>query len=210
MTKRREGVNNKGFSLVELIIVIAIMAILAGAITPAVIRYIRKARAAKATEEAKVIVSAVEASLATKAGEDVTLVYSYLYTNEAGQDFNVGLVTNWILGTTQSGTVLTESDSEYPNYIIALEILENLTSSAGDSYKFFNFTGNINNTIGMNCSQFANAYHKCPGVIVAYGSNGKVVMMEYYNYGCLIHYEDNEYIYYDNQDTFISDDRLRQ
>ena len=32
--------NNKGFSLVELIIVIAIMAILAGAIAPALIRYI--------------------------------------------------------------------------------------------------------------------------------------------------------------------------
>ena len=37
---------NKGFSLVELIIVIAIMAILAAAIAPALIRYINKARKA--------------------------------------------------------------------------------------------------------------------------------------------------------------------
>ena len=36
--------NNKGFSLVELIIVIAIMAILAGSIAPALIRYIDKSR----------------------------------------------------------------------------------------------------------------------------------------------------------------------
>lgn len=36
--------NQKGFSLVELIIVIAIMAILAGAIAPALIRYIDKGR----------------------------------------------------------------------------------------------------------------------------------------------------------------------
>ena len=39
---------NKGFSLVELIIVIAIMAILAAAIAPALIRYIDKSRKADA------------------------------------------------------------------------------------------------------------------------------------------------------------------
>lgn len=38
--------NNKGFSLVELVIVIAIMAILAAAISPAMLKYIRRARAA--------------------------------------------------------------------------------------------------------------------------------------------------------------------
>ena len=36
--------DNKGFSLVELIIVIAIMAVLAGALTPALVRYIEKSR----------------------------------------------------------------------------------------------------------------------------------------------------------------------
>lgn len=52
--------NNKGFSLVELIIVIAIMAILAGAIAPALIRYIDKSRKSNDVSSAKTIKTAVE------------------------------------------------------------------------------------------------------------------------------------------------------
>jgi len=39
--------NNKGFSLVELIIVIAIMAILVGVVCPQVIPYLERSRKAK-------------------------------------------------------------------------------------------------------------------------------------------------------------------
>ena len=206
---KRKLVNNNGFSLVELIIVIAIMAILAGAIAPAVIRYIRKARASRATDEARVIVGAVEAALATKAGEDAEILYTNTFVDSDGNSKSVGLVTNWILGEAQSGTVLTVDDPEYSNYVISLEILENLSSSTNHAYKFFNFTGNKTNAIGMNCDQFASAYDNCPGVIVAYSPNGTVIMMEYYNYGCLIHYENNEYTYYEDEETFISSDRVR-
>ena len=54
---------NKGFSLVELIIVIAIMAILAGAIAPALIRYIDKSRRSNDVSSAKTIKTAVETAL---------------------------------------------------------------------------------------------------------------------------------------------------
>lgn len=55
--------NNKGFSLVELIIVIAIMAILAGAIAPALIRYIDKSRKSNDVSSAKTIKTAVETAM---------------------------------------------------------------------------------------------------------------------------------------------------
>lgn len=55
---------NNGFSLVELIIVIAIMAILAAAIAPALIRYISKSRRASDVEMADVILDAVGAAYA--------------------------------------------------------------------------------------------------------------------------------------------------
>ena len=59
--------NNKGFSLVELIIVIAIMAILAGAIAPALIRYIDKSRKSNDVSAAKTIKTAVETAMANEA-----------------------------------------------------------------------------------------------------------------------------------------------
>ncbi len=58
--------NNKGFSLVELIIVIAIMAILAGAIAPALIKYIDKSRKSNDVSSAKTIKTAVETALGTE------------------------------------------------------------------------------------------------------------------------------------------------
>lgn len=64
--------NNKGFSLVELIIVIAIMAILAGAIAPALIKYIDKSRKSNDVSSAKTIKTAVETALGTES------VYEYL------------------------------------------------------------------------------------------------------------------------------------
>lgn len=85
---------NKGFSLVELIIVIAIMAILAGAIAPALIKYIDKSRKSNDVSSAKTIKTAVETAMGTES------VYEYLVNDtgstivfDAGEDCQA-LTTN--------------------------------------------------------------------------------------------------------------------
>ena len=68
------GMKNKGFSLVELIIVIAIMTILAGALAPALIKYINKSRLSvdidTGSEIARTIMVAVTNDNAFNAAKD--------------------------------------------------------------------------------------------------------------------------------------------
>lgn len=67
MKKNRKKVNNKGFSLVELIIVIAIMAILSGALAPQLIKYLDKSRKAADVQTAQTIATAVNTALTDEA-----------------------------------------------------------------------------------------------------------------------------------------------
>lgn len=80
--------NNKGFSLVELIIVIAIMAILAGALAPALIKYIAKSRRSSDASNAGTIQSSMNSAYSDEDAADaapITTVWAQLPT-AAGSD----------------------------------------------------------------------------------------------------------------------------
>lgn len=207
---RRKKIHEKnyGFTLVELIIVIAIMAVLAGMLVPSVIRYINKARAARATEEARTIVTAVESAIASNEGAEMPLLTDKQFVRSDGTSIACGVLTNWMLGRTQSGTVVADTDSDYPDYVCAKEVLENLSSSANSSYQFFKFNGSASKPIGMNCATFYSTYN-CPGVIVVYNTDGKVVFMEYYNYSTLIRFEDGVYTWIEDSTSFADSSKIK-
>lgn len=104
--------NNKGFSLVELIIVIAIMAILAGAIAPALIKYIDKSRRSNDLSSAKTFKTAVETALGTEE------VYETLTNVTSGDASCILLTPNVAIPSsdlTSDGGYMTITGCENPN-----------------------------------------------------------------------------------------------
>lgn len=85
--------NNKGFSLVELIIVVAIMAILIGVLAPQYIKYVEKSRISADENIADSLLTAVQSALADEdyestlvGGEKVTLSYVAAGSNGVAAD----------------------------------------------------------------------------------------------------------------------------
>lgn len=91
--------NNKGFSLVELIIVIAIMAILAGALAPALIKYINKSRRSTDIQNADSLRTAVQTALSNPdaadglTGDPVSFTSNDIANGTAGTGFDATFIT---------------------------------------------------------------------------------------------------------------------
>lgn len=60
MNKKQKSLTNKGFSLVELIIVIAIMAVLVGVLAPQYIKYVERSRESADIDNAQAVISAIQ------------------------------------------------------------------------------------------------------------------------------------------------------
>lgn len=67
---------NKGFSMVELIIVIAVMAILVGALAPAILKYVNKSRISTDIDTGRKIATIITASVSDDATRDNAVEHS--------------------------------------------------------------------------------------------------------------------------------------
>lgn len=75
--------NNKGFSLVELIVVVAIMAVLLGVLVPTLIRHVESSKLGKDKQALDNLKEAVEIALANEKYMDITLEPTELFANKS-------------------------------------------------------------------------------------------------------------------------------
>ncbi len=87
MNKKQKSLTNKGFSLVELIIVIAIMAVLVGVLAPQYIKYVEKSRV---SADAQMVEEFAGAMTVLASDVDVTLDAGKTYTVTSA---NTGAIT---------------------------------------------------------------------------------------------------------------------
>lgn len=79
--------NNKGFSLVELIVVVAIMAVLVGVLAPAYLKYVEKSRIQKDVSAVGEVVSAIEIAMADEDINTNTASATFVITGGTELDF---------------------------------------------------------------------------------------------------------------------------
>ncbi len=91
--------NNKGFSLVELIVVIAIMAVLVGVLAPQLIKYVEKSREATDIQNCDSIATALKTYYSDK--EDLTADVTITVTSDGVTPVNNAAITNAGLETTK-------------------------------------------------------------------------------------------------------------
>lgn len=98
--------NNKGFSLIELIIAIAILIILTGLLAPQFMKYIEKSRLAKDMQTLDTVYTAVQGAISDEAAHQ-DLVTVMAGTSDAGNvDTAAGCSLVDLMGTTTFGAEL--------------------------------------------------------------------------------------------------------
>lgn len=88
----KKNMNNKGFSLVELIIVIAIMAVLMGVLAPQYLKYVKQSKISTDITNAEQIATAVNVAVADSA--NIPVADSIAITSDSGFAGGAVLIKN--------------------------------------------------------------------------------------------------------------------
>lgn len=168
--------NNKGFTLVELIVVIVILAILAAILIPALLGYIDKAKNQKSVSKMHDIQVATTSALVEYYGihkDQVSDKFNLKTYKVNGNNEDAYNITNWTFARLQTQASSGNACSD----AVAKAMLNYLESSRGTKKKTYTFQKYTNSTYGKTASEIAKT--GAEGLIILFGADYKLILIQY-------------------------------